>query len=231
MSGFSKPAVFEDKWGVYNIPTSYCNMRHRKLENWFIDEHKKIFNITSETSELPREENCLLFGVKIGGAGLLLGILSTSFACLLLNRCKMNHRNGEIMFYSKQNDNMLSETELDFAFCSKEGETMYHHISDSLSPLMVETIQGGAVIDTCDDTRQQRCSESPKSSSSAFTNVHVSSSLSVKHAEKRTSESIKSDRPQFYHTLSRDYKDNSSSQDFQPCRQNSSTESKKDSNL
>ncbi|XP_062583180.1 uncharacterized protein LOC134244936 [Saccostrea cucullata] len=113
------------------------------------------------------------------------------------------------MLYSKQNDNMSSETELDFAVYSKEGGTMYHHISDSLSPLMVETIQDGDVNDTCDDTSQQRCGENPKSSSSAHSNVRVSSPLSVKHAEKRTSESIKSDGPQLYHILSRDYKENS----------------------
>ncbi|XP_062596606.1 uncharacterized protein LOC134258062 [Saccostrea cucullata] len=205
------PAVSKSGLFAYDIPTTQCDMKQCKLENCSTDEIRKLKErILIRKTNKTEDKGCLFFTIGSGSGGLLVGILLTSVTCLLLNKCKTSSRNiGEVTF-SKQKVHLLSGTERKMSIHSKEEETVYHDISDIPGPSQLRDIQQGVSNLLTDDSPEQRYSESPKSSTSAYENGSISSQLSTKSAPTKAKESLqKSEKPQVYHTLARDYKINS----------------------
>ncbi|XP_056000838.1 uncharacterized protein LOC125654065 isoform X2 [Ostrea edulis] len=172
MSKFPKPKMGNIGQGVYEIPTSDCNMKQCKLDNCFTEEMKKRIPKNGTESRINNTETsrlfktCTLFAIGSAGGGLLVGILSTSIACLLVKKCKGHCRNVDDVSVSTQNVLLLTETERKSSIHSKEGEPVYHDITNIPGHLKAKAIVHSVSNALSDDHPEQRYSESPKSSSS-----------------------------------------------------------------
>ncbi|XP_056000847.1 uncharacterized protein LOC125654063 isoform X2 [Ostrea edulis] len=218
MSGFPKPKMGNIGQGVYEIPTSHCNMKQCKLDNCSTEEMKKRNTKNGiNNAEPSRQKQCTFLAIGSAGGGLLVGILSTSFVCLLVNKCRRNYRNVGDVSFSTQNVFLLTETERKSSIHSKEGEPVYHDISHIPGHSKAKAIVHSVSNAFSDDQPEQRYSESPKSSSSVHENGSISSQLSPKNAERGSKESVNGEKAQVYHTLNRDYKDNSRNLDVFSC--------------
>ncbi|XP_056000835.1 uncharacterized protein LOC125654064 [Ostrea edulis] len=215
MSGFPEPKVVDIGQDVYEIPTSYCNMKQCKVENCSTGEIKRGIP-KNDNTEPPRQKKCMFYVIGSAAGGLLVGILSTSIVCLFVNKCKRNYRNVGDVSFSTQNV-LLTETERKTSIHSKERDPVYHDITNIRGHSKAKAIVHSVSNAFSDDQPEQRYSESPKSSSSVQENGSISPQLSPKNAERGSKESVNGEKAQVYHTLNRDYRDNSRNLDVFSC--------------
>ncbi|XP_056000843.1 uncharacterized protein LOC130048285 isoform X1 [Ostrea edulis] len=216
MSGFPEPKMVDVGKDVYEIPTSYCNMKQCKVENYFTGEIKRGIP-KNDSTEPSRQKKCMFYAIGSAGGGLLVGILSSSIVCVLVNKCKRNYRNVGNVSFSTQNVLLLTETERKTSIHSKEGEPVYHDITNIPGHSKAKAIVHNVCNAFSDDQPEQRYSESPKSSLSTYENGSTSSQLSPNNAERGSKESVNGENSEVYHTLNRDYKDNSRNLDVFSC--------------
>uniref|UniRef100_A0A8W8LX39 Uncharacterized protein n=1 Tax=Magallana gigas TaxID=29159 RepID=A0A8W8LX39_MAGGI len=209
MSKFPKPKT--GKRGLdYEFPRAHCSMKKCKPEECSTNGSGQTTESTSfkdSTSkpeeETPMEKYLILGGVGFGG--LIVGILSTAIVFICINRRrKIRIMNDDLI--SDSNMHRMTQTNRKFSIHSKGGETVYHDIADIPGPSKNDKIKGVSNVFLHDDSPEQRYSPSPKSSTSTYENESISSKLSSKKVvdSSKGSKSCE-ERPQVYHTLSKDY--------------------------
>lgn len=203
------PTPIRGKQGKdYKFPRAHCNMKECKPKecstNGYGQTTKTFFkDSTREPEEEKPMKKYLILGVGFGG--LFVGILSTAIVFVCINR----HRESRIMnddLISDSNIHRMTQTNRKFSIHSKGGETVYHDIADIPGPSKNDKIKGVSNVFLHDDSPEQRYSPSPKSSTSTYENESISSKLSSKKVVDSSKGSKACDeRPQVYHTLSKDY--------------------------
>ncbi|XP_065937709.1 uncharacterized protein [Magallana gigas] len=192
----------------YEFPRAHCSMKECTPEVCSTNGYgQTTIPFHKDSTRKPEEETpmkkYLILGVGFGG--LIVGILSTAIVFICINR----HRKRRIMnddLISDSNIHRMTQTNRKFSIHSKGGETVYHDIADIPGPSKNDQIKGVSNVFLHDDSPEQRYSPSPKSSTSTYENESISSKLSSKKVvdSSRGSKSCE-ERPQVYHTLSKDY--------------------------